>query len=190
MDIVNLSRNCKKCTKLGKNLKPMNSFKMYTSLPLLNGPNEEVHLDYAGPLSDSVRNQVYILVAIDRYSKYPSAILTKTNGANKILKFLENNVFTQSIPKAIRTDQDSGFKNKAVDQFCKSKRINHIFCSVGDHQGCGLVERAIQTIERKLGILQFEDIQSALKMIIEDTRVTKTQLQVYLPSSPNLAENL
>ena len=62
---------------------------MYKSLPPLNAPNEELQLDYAGPLSDGAENQVYILLAIDRFSKYPFAILTKTNGANKILKFLK-----------------------------------------------------------------------------------------------------
>ena len=106
----------------------MSPFKMYKSLPLLNAPNEELQLDNAGPLSDGVGNQIHILVAIDRYSKYPSAMLFKTTGANEVLKFLENYIFTHGIPKAIRTDQYSGFKNKTVDQFCKSKGINHVFC--------------------------------------------------------------
>ena len=67
--------------------------------------NEELQLDYAGPLSDGVGNQTYILVAIDRYSNYPSAMPTITNGANQILKFLENYILTHSKTKAIRTDQ-------------------------------------------------------------------------------------
>ena len=87
----------------------MSPFKMCKSLPLLNAPNEELQLDYAGPLSDGAGNQIYILVAIDRVSRYPSAMLTKTTGANKILKFLEICFFNHSIPKAIRTDQPSGF---------------------------------------------------------------------------------
>ena len=124
---------------------------MYKPLPLLNAPNEKLRLDYAGPLSDGAGKQVYILVAIDRFSKYPSAMLTKTTGVNKILKFLDNFVFIHSIPKAIRTDQYSGFKNK---KYCKSKGFNHIFCSFGDHRGCGLVERSIQTI-KKIGHFTF-----------------------------------
>ena len=55
---------------------------------------------------------------------------TKRLENNKILKILENFIFTQSIPKAIRTDQYSGFKNKSKDQCCKWKGINHDFaCS-------------------------------------------------------------
>ena len=109
-DIVNLCKNCRECTKLDKNLKPMSPFKMYKSLTPLNAPNEELQLDHAGPLSSGAGNQVCFLLAIDRFSRYPSAKLTKTTGANKILKFLENYIFTHSIPKTIRTDQYSGFK--------------------------------------------------------------------------------
>ena len=109
-DIVNLCKNCRECTKLDENLKPMSPFKMYKSLTPLNAPNEELQLDHAGPLSNGAGNQVCFLLAIDRFSKYPSAILTKTTGANKILKFLKNYIFTHSIPKTIRTDQYSGFK--------------------------------------------------------------------------------
>ena len=168
---------------------------MYYSLPLLNAPSEELQIDYAGPLSDVVANQIFNLVAIDRYFKYPSAMLTKTTGANKILKFWKNYIFTHCIPKAIRTDNYSGFKIKTVNQLCKSKGINHIFCSVGNHRGCRLVERTIQTIKRKLRNLQLEDnppdIQTALVMIIEDIQLTKNSvtgkvpLEIHFGRKPN-----
>ena len=96
-----------------------------------------------------------------------------------------NYFFTHSISKAIGLDQKSGFKNKLVDQYCKSKGINLIFCSVGDHRGCGLVEQSSQTIKRKLGTSQFEenppDIHTALKMNIEDIRITKKSVTVLSP---------
>ena len=70
------------------------SFKSSQTLPQLSGPNEELQLDYAGPaneelqldyagpLSDCAGN-VYILVAIDGYSKYPSAMITRSTGGKK-----------------------------------------------------------------------------------------------------------
>ena len=42
----------KECTLFGKNLKPINKFNSSKPLPLLNGPNQEIQLDYAGPLLD------------------------------------------------------------------------------------------------------------------------------------------
>ena len=79
-DIVQLSKYCPQCTKFGKNLKANASFNSTKPLPLLSGPNEELQLDYAGPLLDSYGNSIYILVAIDRYSKYPSAMITRSTG--------------------------------------------------------------------------------------------------------------
>ena len=127
-DIVQLCKDCPQCTKFGKNLKANASFNSTKPLPLLSGPNEELQLDYAGPLLDSYGNSIYILVAIDRYSKYPSAMITRSTGGRKIIKFLKSYIQQHSIPKSIKTDQYSGFKNKLVQAFCKDKNIAQHFC--------------------------------------------------------------
>ena len=179
-DIVQLCKDCPQCTKFGKNLKANASFNSSKPLFLLSGPNEELQLDYAGPLLDSFGNSIYILVAIDRYSKYPSAMITRSTGGRKIIKFLKSYIQQHSIPKSIKTDQYSGFKNKLVQQFCLEKNIAQYFCPAGDHRGCGLVERSIQTIKRRLGASRlssdFSNVQDTLRNIIEDIRVTKNSV--------------
>ena len=97
---------------------------------------------------DSKKRKLFILVAIDRFSKYPSAMITRNSGSEKIIKFLNNYIHQDSIPKNFRTDQFSGFKNVKLAELCQSKGINQVFCPVGDHRGCGFVERCIQTIKR------------------------------------------
>ena len=59
-DVLQLCKDCPQCTKFGKNLKANTSFNSTKLLPLLTGPNEELQLDYAGPLLDSVGNNIYI----------------------------------------------------------------------------------------------------------------------------------
>ena len=176
-DIVQLCKDCPQCTKFGMNLKANASFNSTKSLPLLPGPYEELQLDYAGPLLNSDGNSNYVLVAVDRYSKYPSAMITRSTGGRKIIKFLKTYIQQHSIPKPIKTDQYSGFKNKLVQAFGKDKNIAQYFCPVGDHRGCGLVERFIQTIKRRLGASRlssdFSNVQDTLRNIIEDIRVTK-----------------
>ena len=176
-DIVQLCKDCPQCTKFGKNLKANASFNSSKPLPLLSGPNEELQLDYAGPLLDSFGNSMYILVAIDRYSKYPSAMITRSTGGRKIIKFLKSYVQQHSIRKSIN---NSGFKNKLVQNFCQEKIIAQYFCPVGDHRGCGLVERSIQTIKCRLGAFRlssdFSNIQDTLRNIIEDIRITKNSV--------------
>ena len=174
---VSISKNSIQCTKLGKSLKPMSNSNSAKPLPILNAPNLELQLDYAGPFSDDEGKQIYILAAIDRYSKFPSVMLTRSTGAKNIIKFLTEYTSTHRIPKTIRNDQYSGFKNQLVSEFCKNKNIKHIFCPVGDHRDCGSVERTIQTIKQKFGDIQLEEnlpnIQDALKSIIYDIRSTK-----------------
>ena len=59
-DIVQLCKDYPQCTKFGENLKANTSFNSTKPLPLLSGPNEELQLDYAGPLLDSDGKIFYI----------------------------------------------------------------------------------------------------------------------------------
>ena len=38
-----------------------------------------------------------------------------------------------------------------MKKFCVENNIEQKFCPVGDHRGCGLVERTIQTIKNDWG---------------------------------------
>ena len=144
---------------------------------------------------DSKGKKLFIIVAIDRFSKCPTAMITRKSGSKKILKFLKNYVHQHSISKNSRTDQYSGFKNAKLAEFCKSKGINQIFCPVGDHRRCGLLERCIQTIKRKLGTMQldpnFEDIQTAVESFLEDIRISrhsilkKSPFELHFGRTPN-----
>ena len=59
------------------------------------------------------------------------------------------------MPKSIRRDHASGFKNVLFKDFRKNFGIDQLFCPVGDYLGCELVERTIKTIKRKLGTEAF-----------------------------------
>ena len=176
-DIVNLAEECRECTRYGKNAKwilPKNSSQ---PLPLLSQPGQEVQLDYAGPLEDYKGKKIYLLTAIDRFSKFPSVKVTKSTGGKSTIKFLRSYIDTHRIPESIKTDQFSGFKGKAMKKFCLENNIEQKFCPVGDHRGCGLVERTIQTIKRRLGVMLLEEnvksIKLCLSTIIRDMRWIK-----------------
>ena len=69
--IVQMAQNCRQCTEQGKNLKPVlgkeNSFKLES----IEEPNEEVQHNFLGPLPDDLKKDEHILVAIDKWSKFP-----------------------------------------------------------------------------------------------------------------------
>ena len=176
-DIVNMAEDCQSCTRYGKNAKyviPKNASK---PLPVLSQPGEELQLDYAGPLEGTKGRKIYLLVAIDRYSKFPSVKITKSTGGKSSVKLLRSYVDTHRISESIRTDQFSGFKGKTMQKFCVDHNIVLKFCPVGDHRGCGLVEKTIQTIKRRLGVMLLDEtvtsIKLALSTIIRDLRWIK-----------------
>ena len=116
-DIVNLAKECRQCTRYGKNTKyiiPKNSSQ---PLPLLSQPEQEVQSDYAGPLKDCKGKKFYLLTAIDRCSKFFYFKVTKSTGGKSAIKFLRSYIDTHGIPESIKTDQFSGFKGKAIKKF-------------------------------------------------------------------------
>ena len=132
-------------------------------------PSQEVKLDYAGPLEDHKGKNIYLLVAIDRYSKFTSK-LTKSTGGKSSTKFLRSYIDIHGIPESIKTDQFSGFKGKTMRKTCSDNNIEQKFCPVGDHRGCGLVERTIQTIKRRLGVILLDE-NVTLKKLCLSTKI-------------------
>ena len=176
-DIVNMAEECRSCTRYGKTAKyviPKNASK---PLPLLSQPGQELQLDYAGLLEDTKGKKIYLLLAIDRYSKFPSVKITKSTGGKPSVKFLRTYIDTNGIPESVGTDQFSGFKWKMMKKFCVDHNIDQKFCPVRDHRCCGLVERTIQTIKRRSGTMLLDEnvtsLKFALSTIIRDLRWSK-----------------
>ena len=63
-DIVATAQNCKRCREKGKNFKIISGKKHYTTLDAMVEPNEEIQLDFAGPLPDENDKEVHILVGV------------------------------------------------------------------------------------------------------------------------------
>ena len=91
-EIQEKAESCPSCRAAGKNI--------ITQIPsteknqkILTEPNQKIHLDFAGPIKSKTRGDVYILVAIDRFSKWPTAHIFKSTDARTVLKFLMNEIF-------------------------------------------------------------------------------------------------
>ena len=91
---------------------------------------------------------------------------TKSTSGKCTVKFLRSYIDTHGIPESIRSDQFSGFKGKTLKKFCSELNIEQKFCPVGDHRGCGLVERTIQTIKRRLGVMMLEENNKSIKLCL------------------------
>ena len=172
--VVEICEKCRECTMFGMNLKTAKTFNTAKSLPSQSGPNQDLQLDFAGPILDDKGSKIFLLVAVDRFAKFHSVLNSKTTGAKKVTKYLAFYIRIHGIPHSIRTDHGSGFKNNLVQKFCSSRGIKHILSPVGDHRGSGSVERSIQTIKRKLGAAKlypnFKNFKETIQQIVEDIR--------------------
>ena len=66
------------------------------------------------PFSNPFNNK-YIFLVVVYVSKWIEAIVSPTNDANIVLKFLKRNIFRFGVPKAIISDGSKQFCNKLFD---------------------------------------------------------------------------
>ena len=111
------AENCKQCLDQGKNLKPIISKSKLGTLPKLSEPNEELQIDFAGPIIDKKNNnnEHYILAAVDRFSRYPSALVHTSCDTQTAIEFLNQYCKFHGIPRSIRCDQAQAFKSRAFE---------------------------------------------------------------------------
>ena len=86
-------------------------------------PNEEVQLDFARPLPDELNKDAYILVAIDKWSKFSTAKVIYKTTADIAIKFMQRYIFNNGVPRRLGCDQAQTFRAKKFQFFCNSNKI-------------------------------------------------------------------
>ena len=129
-EIVLIAQKCIPCRATGKNLNTLIPQNTHTKPYLLTDPNEELHLDFTGPIIENNKH-TYIIVAIDRYSRYPHAEAYYNCETETVLSYLKSYINFDGIPLAI--------KHKHLNQgtskfFCKDSSKKLIIAPVGDLQ--------------------------------------------------------
>ena len=112
--------------------------------------------DFTGKLRNKNLNcEVQILIAVDRFSKWPTVKICKTSEAKKVINFLTSNFILYGIPEN-NSDRGRVFISKENKQFRKDRNIEIEYCTPRMHVGNGVVERLIQTL-KNLKIVNLED---------------------------------
>ena len=75
-------------------------------------PNEEVQLDFAGPLPDELNRDAYILNAIDKWSKFPTAKVVSNTTVDIAIKFMQRYISNNGALRRLRCDQAQTFRAK------------------------------------------------------------------------------
>ena len=180
------AENCRQCLDQGKDLAPIMPKSKLGQLPRLSEPNKEIQLDIAGPIVDTKNpnNEHYILAAIDRFARYPSAVVQTNSDTQTAIEFLNQYCTFHGIP---RWDQAQAFKSRAFEIYCKGKNIKLVFSPTHVHRASGMVERLIQTLKLRLSTMNIDPIWDSiiiaekLSEIIESIRLVPNKVTKILP---------
>ena len=173
-DIRTKVENCTSCRMSGKNLKTQIPKTEKNYLDLLTEPNQEIQLDFAGPINSKSRGTLYILVAVDRFSRWPTAKICSRTDTKTVLQFLKEYCTENGTPRSIRTDNATCFKSDEFKSFCKQEYIQRIRSTPNLHTGTGLVERTIRTIKDliRANLQDGLSFQHSLMVAIKTIRMT------------------
>ena len=79
------AETCPSCKAAGKNIKTQILSAKKNRLEILPAPNQDIQIDFVGPIKSKTCCDVYILVAIDRFSKWPTAHNCKNADTGTVL---------------------------------------------------------------------------------------------------------
>ena len=180
------------CKTSGKSIKPNLQQTKKNSLPPLSNPNEEIQLDFIGPITEN-NHRFYILLSIDRFSKWPAASYCTSTDGETAVTFLEQYIRLNGIPKTIRTDKATAFTGRLFREFGERHYIKLIYGTPYIHTPTGTVERVVRTLKENLltNIKAGERFGKALDISLEvmrktpHTRLRKSAFELHYGRKPN-----
>ena len=110
-------KNCVACQSLTENRhrEPLHP------LPIPPHVWHTVHVDFLGPLP----NGYYIMVFMDRKSKFPEIEILKSTNASSVIQIFEKTFSMFGYPEELVSDNGPPFKSKAIHDYMFQKGIKH-----------------------------------------------------------------
>ncbi len=110
------------------------------------GPWETVHIDFYGPLPTGE----YLLVAIDRYSRYPEVEVVRSTKASTVIPKLDQMFARHGIPTIIKSDNGPPFNGTEYKHYLEVLGIKAKYSTPKWPQGNAEAERFMQPLGKAL----------------------------------------
>jgi transposase InsO family protein len=146
-DIVNYVRKCNECqrSKSERNVylpRPM-------SVP--TGPWTHVAIDHIGPFPTTNNGNKYILVIVDRFTKYAEAVPCEDDAAHTTARILVDHIICRhGFPTVLLSDRGPGFTSSLMQCVMKQLNIKKIKTTAYHPQSNGGVEIVNKTVKKTL----------------------------------------
>ena len=90
-------------------------------------------------------------------------------------KFMQRHISNNGVPHRKRCDQAQTLRAKKFQFFCNTNHnIKLFFAPVDDHRVNGVVERMIQTLKRRVGVMRIEPANTPYKLTWDVAEIIKT----------------
>lgn len=122
-------------------------------VPIISSyPFERIVVDLVGPLTETAKNNKYICVIVDHFTKWPEAYPIKDKSAVSVAMCLAGSFIPRhGMFKYFQTDRGSEFNNELIDFVLKKCHINRKSSAPYNPQCNGIVEKMNSTIIQALG---------------------------------------
>jgi len=122
-DIEEHVRDCSTCLRAtNKGIPPPPPL---TPLPPPQGPNRRIHADLFGPLKSSERNNNYVVVVTDAFSKLARALAIPNKEATTVATAMVGHMCWFGVPETVMTDQGLEWCNQLQRQIWDALGIRH-----------------------------------------------------------------
>lgn len=119
-------------------------------------PFAEWQMDHIGPLPEDDRGMKYVLVVIDRCTRFSFLFPTKSKDSWEAATALLQVVGLVGAPSVIVSDQGTSFTSQLIQDLLRLLGTHHSLNIAYDHQSNGLVERINREVNRHLMNLVME----------------------------------
>jgi transposase InsO family protein len=117
------------------------------------GPWETVHIDFYGPLPTGE----YLLVAIDRYSRYPEVEVVRSTKMSTVIPKIDQMFARHDMPTIIKSDNGPPFNGTEYKPYLEVLGIKAKFSTPIWPQGNAEAERFMQPHGKALKIAHIEN---------------------------------
>ena len=147
-DIQLYVSDCDTCTQLKTHRKVREGLE---PLPMAY-PNQRVHIDFLGPVTESIAGHAYIFVAVDAFSNYASAWPTRGTSAVDALNCLLEWFALFGLPAWIHSDRGTAFESELMGLICHQFGISHTMSSAWHPQTNGKGELCVKHVKKALAL--------------------------------------
>ena len=140
-------------------------------------------IDFIGPISSPGSNDVYGIVLVDYYTKWPEVRIVKKVTTDSVIAFLEEIFAREGIPEILVSDNGVQLRSHKMQQFLRNSGVKHCRVALHHPMANGQVERFNRVIKETVQLTRKTELpwKKVLLDCLASYRMTPHSVTGYSP---------